>query len=413
MAGRHLTAPEALYFMPEPSPAATTYSRNKVILIIFSLAMGGFGIGTGEFAIMGLMPNVALDFGVTEPQVGHLISAYALGVVVGAPLLAIFGAQLFRKHLLIALMAFYAVANLASAMAGSYETLMISRFIAGLPHGAYFGVAALVAASLVPLNQRAKAVSYIMMGLALALLFGNPLATLMGQHLEWRYAYGFVACVAALTTVLIFFILPLNRDEVRHSSLRELRAFNRPEIWYPLAIGSVGFAGMFCVFSYLAPTLLNVTQVDPIWIPIALFVFGLGGFVGNMLGGWLFDRFQFKSVGMILLWAALMLALFPLATGAIWSILISCFLVALMVAMGPALQTHLMDVAHGAQTLAAASHHAAFNLANAIGPWLGGMAISAGMGWQVTGYVGSATAVAGLVVFFMAQKQRNKKAALV
>nr|WP_257535345.1 MFS transporter [Marinobacter adhaerens] len=385
------------------------YSPKKVILIIFSLAMGGFGIGTGEFAIMGLMPNVAQDFGVTEPQVGHLISAYALGVVVGAPLLAVFGAQLFRKHLLIALMAFYAVGNFASAVAGSYETLMISRFVAGLPHGAYFGVAALVAASLVPLNKRAKAVSFIMMGLALALLFGNPLATIMGQSLEWRYAFAFVALIATLTTVLVSVFLPLNRDEVRHSSLSELRAFNRPQIWYPLAIGSIGFAGMFCVFSYLAPTLLNVTQAEPLWIPVALFVFGLGGFFGNMLGGWLFDRFQFRSVGLILLWAAVMLALFPLATGSIWSILIACFLVALMVAMGPALQTHLMDVAHGAQTLAAASHHAAFNLANALGPWLGGMAISAGMGWQVTGYVGSATAVGGLIIFLVAQHQLKKQ----
>lgn len=385
------------------------YSPQKVILIIFSLAMGGFGIGTGEFAIMGLMPNVAQDFGVTEPQVGHLISAYALGVVIGAPLLAVFGAQLFRKHLLIALMAFYAVGNFASAVAGSYETLMISRFVAGLPHGAYFGVAALVAASLVPLNKRAKAVSFIMMGLALALLFGNPLATIMGQSLEWRYAFAFVALIATLTTVLVSVFLPLNRDEVRHSSLSELRAFNRPQIWYPLAIGSIGFAGMFCVFSYLAPTLLNVTQAEPLWIPVALFVFGLGGFFGNMLGGWLFDRFQFRSVGMILLWAAVMLALFPLATGSIWSILIACFLVALMVAMGPALQTHLMDVAHGAQTLAAASHHAAFNLANALGPWLGGMAISAGMGWQVTGYVGSATAVGGLIIFLVAQHQLKKQ----
>jgi len=391
--------------MPEPTPATVIHSRRNVVLIIFSLAMGGFGIGTGEFAIMGLMPNVAQDFGVTEPQVGHLISAYALGVVVGAPVLAIFGAQLFRKHLLIALMVFYALGNLASAMAGSYETLLMSRFIAGLPHGAYFGVAALVAASLVPFNQRAKAVSFIMMGLALALLFGNPLATLLGQNLEWRYAFGFVAAVAALTTVLVFVFLPLNPNEVRHSSLSEVRAFNRAQIWYPLAIGSIGFAGMFCVLSYLAPTLLNVTQVEPIWIPVALFVFGLGGFVGNILGGWLFDRLQFRSVGLILVWAAVILALFPVATSSIWSILAACFLVALMVAMGPALQTHLMDVAHGAQTLAAASHHAAFNLANAIGPWLGGMAINAGLGWQVTGYVGSVTAVAGLVVFFVAQKQ--------
>lgn len=391
--------------MPALSPDVTPYSPKKVALIILSLAMGGFGIGTGEFAIMGLMPNVAQDFGITEPQVGHLISAYALGVVVGAPLLAIFGTRLFRKHLLIVLMVFYALGNFASAVASSYETLMVYRFVSGLPHGAYFGVAALVAASLVPLNKRAKAVSYIMMGLALALLFGNPLATLLGQHLEWRYAFGFVACVATLTTTLVFVFLPVNRQEARQSPLSEIRAFNRRQIWLPLAIGSVGFAGMFCVFSYLAPTLLNITNAAPLWIPVALFVFGLGGFVGNMLGGWLFDRLRFRSVGLILAWAAVMLALFPLATASIWSILIACFLVALMVALGPALQTHLMDVAHGAQTLAAASHHAAFNLANALGPWLGGMAISAGMGWQVTGYVGSATAIAGLAVFLIAQKQ--------
>lgn len=397
--------------MPAQSSDITSYSPKKVALIIISLAMGGFGIGTGEFAIMGLMPNVAQDFGITEPQVGHLISAYALGVVVGAPVLAIFGSRLFRKHLLIVLMLFYALGNFASAIASSYETLLVYRFIAGLPHGAYFGVAALVAASLVPLNKRAKAVSFIMMGLALALLFGNPLATLLGQHLEWRYAFGFVACIATLTTALVFLFLPVNRQEERQSPLSEIRAFNRPQIWYPLAIGSVGFAGMFCVFSYLAPTLLNITRVDPLWIPVALFVFGLGGFVGNMLGGWLFDRFRFRSVGLILAWAAVMLMLFPLATASIWSILVACFLVALMVALGPALQTHLMDVAHGAQTLAAASHHAAFNLANALGPWLGGMAISAGFGWQVTGYVGAATAIAGLAVFLVAQKQLAREPA--
>ncbi|TBW55161.1 MFS transporter [Marinobacter halodurans] len=383
------------------------FSKFKVLLIELALAMGGFGIGTGEFAIMGLMPNLSSDLGVSEPEVGHLISAYALGVVVGAPLLAILGARLFRRHLLILLMAFYALGNIASALAPGYDSLMLFRFIAGLPHGAYFGVAALVAASLVPANQRAKAVSRVMMGLTLALLIGNPLATVLGQSLNWRYAYLFVGGIAALTAVLVFFFLPLNRDEPRNRPLHEVRAFRGAQLWYALAIGAIGFAGMFCVFSYLAPTLLNVTGVDPFWIPIALAVFGLGGFVGNILGGWLFDRLQFRSVGLLLIWAIGMLMLFPLATGSVWSLLLICFLVAQMSALGPALQTRLMDVANEAQTLAAASHHAAFNVANALGPWLGGMAITAGLGWQSTGYVGAAMAAAGLGIFMMAWRNEN------
>ena len=389
------------------TPLSPPLSRARTLFILFSLALGGFGIGTGEFAIMGLMPNMAVDLGVSEPQIGHLISAYALGVVVGAPLLAIFGAKLFRRHLLIALMLFYAVGNLASALIAQYEWLLVFRFIAGLPHGAYFGVAALVAASLVPAGQRAKAVSLVMMGLATALLIGNPLATVLGQHLDWQYAFAFVGVIAALTSALIFVTLPANPDEQRNSPFHELSAFNRREIWYPLAIGAIGFAGMFCVFSYLAPTLLEVTGADPFWIPIALAVFGLGGFVGNMLGGWLFDKLGFQSVGWMLVWSIAMLLLFPLATTSVWSLLPVCFLVALMVALGPALQTHLMDVAEGAQTLAAASHHAAFNVANALGPWLGGLAISGGMGWQSTGYVGAATAVAGLVIFFFGLRQQR------
>ena len=246
-----------------------------------------------------------------------------------------------------------------------------------------------------------------MMGLTLALLIGNPLATILGQHLDWRYAFGFVGAIAALTGLMIVLFLPLNRQEERQSPFSEIRAFNRPEIWYPLAIGSIGFAGMFCVFSYMAPTLLEVTGVNPFWIPIALAVFGLGGFVGNILGGWLFDRLQFRSVGWMLLWSISMLLLYPYATETIWTMLVMCFLVALMVGLGPALQTHLMDVAHGAQTLAAASHHAAFNVANALGPWLGGMAISAGLGWQSTGYVGATTAVAGLAIFLLAWRQQS------
>ncbi|MDG5499507.1 MFS transporter [Marinobacter sp. BGYM27] len=383
------------------------HSKGTVLLIEFALAMGGFAIGTGEFTIMGLMPNMAQDLAITEPQVGHVISAYALGVVVGAPLLAIIGARFMRRKLLIALMGFFALGNLASALAPGYESLMIYRFIAGLPHGAYFGVAALVAASLVPVNQRAKAVSRVMLGLTFAMLVGNPLATWLGQLMDWRYAFGFVGSIAVLTMLLVFLFLPVNKDEPRSNPIKELKSFNRPQVWLALAIGSIGFAGMFCVFSYLAPTLLEVTKVSKGWIPFALAAFGMGGIVGNLAGGWLFDRLKFKAVGWILIWSTAVLMLYPLASGAIWSMLIASFAIGTMVALATPLQTHLMDIAGDAQTLAAASNHAAFNIANALGPWLGGIAITAGLGWTSTGYVGAAMAVAGLLVFLIAWKQQR------
>ncbi|MEP5176058.1 MFS transporter, partial [Marinobacter alexandrii] len=387
---------------------SASLTRLQVLLIEFALALGGFAIGTGEFAIMGLMPNVSQDLGVTEPQVGHLISTYALGVVVGAPVLAIIGARFFRRQLLIWLMAFYAVGNLATAMADDYTGVMIARFVAGLPHGAYFGIASLVAASLVPVHQRAKAVARVMMGLTLALLLGNPLAAWLGQSLDWRYVYAFVGLIAVVTLTMVISVLPPDPDEKRQGSFSEIRSFNKTGIWFALAIGAIGFSGMFAVLCYLAPTLLEVTEVAPYWIPIGLAVFGLGGFIGNLLGGWLFDRMGFRAVGMILLLSACILLVFPSTTGSLPVLMAACFLVAMMGALGPALQTHLMDVAHGAQTLAAASHHAAFNVANALGPWLAGIAITAGYGWSSTGYVGATTAVIGLVIFLAAWRHNEK-----
>lgn len=385
-------------------------SGAAVWLIQLALALGGFAIGTGEFSIMGLMPEVAHGLGVSEPQVGHAISAYALGVVVGAPVLALLGARLPRKHLLLALMGCFALGNFASALAPGYGSLLVFRFIAGLPHGAYFGIAMLVAASMAPPHKRAKAVSLVLAGLTVAILVGNPLAAWLGQHLSWRYAFALVGFLALITIAMVSLFLPINRNEERSSPIGELRAFNRAPIWLAMAIGSIGFAGMFCVFSYMAPTLLEVTGAQPGWIPVTLAVFGAGGILGNMTGGWLFDRLRFKAVAWILAWSTLVLLLFPLATHHLWSMLLASFALGSMIALGPALQTHLMDIATGAQTLAAASNHAAFNLANALGPWLGGLAIGAGMGWTVTGYIGAATALLGLALFAVAWRVQQRSA---
>jgi len=225
------------------SSAAAKLSPRAVLLIELALAMGGFAIGTGEFAIMGLMPEVARGLGISEPQVGHVISSYALGVVVGAPLLAIFGARLLRRHLLLLLMGFFALGNFASALALDYATLMAVRFITGLPHGAYFGVAMLVAAAMVAPEKRAQAVARVLMGLTIAILVGNPLATWLGQWGSWRLAFVLVGVIALLTVTLVALFLPADPEQPRSSPLRELRAFNRPQVWLALAISSIGFAG--------------------------------------------------------------------------------------------------------------------------------------------------------------------------
>ncbi|MEE1926320.1 MFS transporter [Pseudomonas sp. 148P] len=381
--------------------------KSTVAKMEAAMALGSFAIGTGEFAIMGLMPDVASNLSLSEPEVGHAISAYALGVVVGAPALAILGAKLLRKHMLLLLMALYALGNLATAFAPSFSSLIAFRFISGLPHGAYFGIAAVVVSSMVASNQRASAVARVMMGLTLAMLLGNPVATFLGQFFGWRSAFILVGVIALCTIGLVWRFVPQPRNEVRSDPRKELQAFRLPQVWMALGIASIGFAGMFCVFSYLAPTMLEVTKVSPQWIPFGLAAFGVGGIIGNFAGGKLFDRLQFRAVGLILAWSIAVLLFFTFAAQALWSILLGIGLVGTMVALAAPLQIRLMDIAHEAPSLAAASNHAAFNLANALGPWLGGMAISAGLGWTSTGYIGAATAVVGLGVFLLARRMQG------
>ncbi|MDZ3991927.1 MFS transporter [Pseudomonas sp. Teo4] len=387
---------------PPLTPSKSTAAKMEA-----ALALGSFAIGTGEFAIMGLMPDIASNLQLSEPQVGHAISAYALGVMVGAPTLAILGAKLLRKHMLLWLMVLYAIGNLATAFAPSFSSLVAFRFISGLPHGAYFGIAAVVVSSMVPTDQRASAVARVMMGLTLAMLLGNPVATFLGQFFGWRSAFVLVGLIALCTIAMVWRFVPQRHDEVRSDPRKELQAFRLPQVWMALAIASIGFAGMFCVFSYLAPTMLEVTRVAPQWIPFGLAAFGLGGIIGNIAGGKLFDRLQFRAVGLVLVWSMAVLVFFSFAASSLWSLLLGIGLVGTMIALAAPLQIRLMDIAHEAPSLAAASNHAAFNLANALGPWFGGMAITAGLGWTSTGYIGAAAALAGLVIYLCARRMKG------
>ena len=366
---------------------------------IWALGVGGFAIGTGEFVIMGLLPEVAADIGVSIPQAGHVISAYALGVVIGAPVLAVAAAGMGRRALLMALMAVFALGNFASAAAPGYWSLNLLRFATGLPHGTYFGVAALVAAALAPPGRRAHAVGLVMLGLTGATLLGVPIAAALGQVFGWRAAFVLVGAIALLAVVLVHRFVPHMPAQAGASAWRELSALARPQVWLTLGIAAIGFGGMFSVFSYVKPTLLEVSGMPIGWVPAVLALFGLGMVVGNLVGSRLADRAQMPTIGGMLVWAALVLALFTLTAHHPVLAAINIFLIGTTVAIGPALQVRLMDVAGDAQTLAAALNHSAFNVANALGAWLGGVAITAGLGWTSTGWVGALLALAGLAVF--------------
>jgi len=376
-----------------------TNASARVGLAELSLAIGGFAIGTGEFVAMGLLPNLANQFQVSIPAAGHSISAYALGVVVGAPVIAIAAARWARHKLLLALMAFFAIGNIATALVTHFPSLIAIRFATGLPHGAYFGVASLVVASLAPSNGRAKAIGRMMLGLTGATLAGVPLATWLGQHFGWRAAFVLVAAIAALTGLLILRFVPRSPGDQTASSLRELSAFRSEQVWFTLGVGAIGFGGVFCVISYIAPTLTHVTGLPSHCVPLALAAFGVGTISGNLFGSWLADRALKPTIAAVLAWNAVVLAFFSVGVHYSWLAYFVVFLVGTGVALVSPLQTRLMDVAKCAQTLAAAMNHAAFNVANALGAWLGGAVISGGLGFAATGWAGALLAVGGLLIF--------------
>ncbi|MBB4007355.1 MFS transporter [Allorhizobium taibaishanense] len=403
--------------VPQPQQHSETPVRTPAIaprtalLIEFALAVGGFGIGTGEFAVMGLLPDVAQTYGVSVPEAGRVISAYALGVVVGAPIIAVLSAKLPRKTLLVLLMGLFALGNITSALAPGFLSFTALRFITGLPHGAYFGVAALVAASMVEPHKRARAVGRVMLGLTIATLLGTPLATFLGQLMSWRAAFLLVGGIAALTAVLI--AINLRKDKVAEgaSIKRELGAFARLQVWLTLAVAAVGFGGMFAIFSYIAKTTTDTAGLPASMIAVVLALFGIGMNVGNVLGSRMADRSLNGTIGGMLAFNVVLMAIFSLTAANPVMLFICVFLTGCGFAACPAVQTRLMDVAADAQTLAAASNHSAFNIANALGAWMGGMVITEGYGYGATGYVGSVLSLLGLVVFLISVALQRRSAA--
>ncbi|WP_109440319.1 MFS transporter [Acinetobacter haemolyticus] len=375
----------------------------SLFLVIFSLAIGSFCIGTTEFVAMGLIQEIATDLNVSVPHAGYFISAYALGVMVGAPIIAILGAKVPRKTLLLALMLFYGLANAATALATSSEAMLVSRFIAGFPHGAYFGVAALVAAELAGKQRRAIAIAQVMMGLTIANVIGVPIATWLGQQFGWKTGFEFSALIAFITLIGIGLFVPNIRPQKTASIRAELKGLKNINMWLTLAVGAIGFGGMFSVYSYVSPILTEYTHADISVVPIALAIWGVGMVIGGLVAGWLADRHLFKTMIGILMSSALTFVLASFMMANLYTAIAALFLIGFtVIGLGSALQTHLMDIAGNAQTLAASLNHSAFNLANALGAFLGGWVLSHNMGWLAPIWVGFVLSLGGLIVLLIA-----------
>ena len=366
---------------------------------LYALTAGAFGIGVTEFVIMGLLLEVSADLGVTIAAAGLLISGYALGVVVGAPTIAGLVARFPRHRVMLGLAIALTLGNGLAVVLPTFETVGLARFIAGLPHGAYFGIGALVAADVLGPGKRAKGVAFILTGLTIANVVGVPAGTFLGQHVGWRSAFLVVTIVFALATVCIAFFVPQHEGDPGRTFRAELRVFGRPQVWFAVATGAIGFGGFFAVYSYIAPLVTERAGAPEWMVPVTLVVFGIGMTIGNLLGGYFGDRNLRGTLLVGLGLMAVVLVLLALLSFSIWLLVVLSFVIALISSiLSPAIQTRLMEVAGDNQSIAAALNHSALNIGNSLGAYLGGLVIAAGWGFIAPTWVGVLLALSGLGV---------------
>ena len=401
-------------------PPTDVLSTTRTRLALFALALGGFGIGLTEFVAMGLLPNLAADLlpglwaqshELANAKAGWLISAYALGVVVGAPTIAALAARFPRKQLLLACLGVFVLGTIASALLPSFETVLAARFITALPHGAYFGIAALVAASLMGPGKRGRGVALVLSGLTIANVIGVPVITFLGQQAGWRIAYLVVAAVFALTFVAVMLVVPFQLGDANATMKRELRAFTRPQVWLALLIGSLGFGGFFAVYTYVSPLATNVTGLDVSLVPFVLVAAGLGMTIGNFFGGRGADHNIMGTLFVCFGLFAISLAGLALTGRTPVGLFVFVFMVGgSAAALSPAIQTRLMDVAGDSQTLAAAINHSALNIGNSLGAWLGGVTIAAGLGYLSPAWVGLLLCAPGVALALVSLAMEHRPA---
>ncbi|MEU4104703.1 MFS transporter, partial [Streptomyces tanashiensis] len=370
-------------------------------LALLALTVGAFGIGTTEFVIMGLLPEIAADYGVTIPTAGLLVTGYALGVVVGAPLLTVFGTKVSRKRMLMLLMGLFVLGNLLSALAPTFGVMLAGRVVASLAHGSFFGIGSVVAAGLVAPDKKAGAIATMFTGLTVANIVGVPLGTFVGQTVGWRTTFAIVAALGVIGLLGIAKLVPAMPRPEGARLRRELTAFRNPQVLLAMAMTVLGFGGVFAAITYIAPMMTEVAGYSDGAVTWLLVLFGVGMFLGNLLGGRFADRALMPLLYAALGGLAVVLALFTVVAHDKILAAIAILLVgALGFATVPPLQKRVLDQAHGAPTLASAVNIGAFNLGNALAAWLGGLVISAGLGFTSPNWVGAALAGAALLLAF-------------
>lgn len=369
--------------------------------------LGGLTIGITEFVVMGLLPDIAHDLSISIPEAGHLISSYALGVVVGAPLLVILGRNFPPKKMLLWLSFALAFLNGLSIIAPDYEFLLLMRFLSGLPHGAFFGVGAVVASRLADRGKEAQAVSIMFAGLTIANIIGVPIGTYIGHNLDWRYTFAIIAIIGFLTLISMYFLMPDLIKEKTENIRTQMKFFGKIEAWLIILITAIGFGGLFCWISYIAPLLTNVSRFSEDSVPYIMMLAGFGMLLGNVIGGKLADRFSpAKAVLSLQVVMATVLLLVFFFSGHQYVSLFLVFLVGCTAfAMAAPIQMLMIQTAKGAEMIASAVIQASFNIGNALGAFLGGLPLVFGFGFESPNLVGMAMSLvgAGVVLVFLAK----------
>lgn len=388
---------------------------------LLSLAVGSFGIGMTEFVIMGLLPEIAQDLlpdvwaASSEQAIGQsgvLISLYALGVVIGAPTIAGAVARFPRHRVMLALAIALTLGNALTVVLPGFGLVGASRLLAGLPHGAYFGIGALVAADMLGPGKRAQGVAFILTGLTVANVVGVPLGTYLGQQWGWRTAFLVVTGVFALAAMCIALFVPAHPGDPGRTLRSELGVFRVPQVWLTLGMGAIGFGGFFAVYSYIAPLVTEVAGAPQWVVPLTLVLVGVGMTGGNLAGGRLADRDLRGTLVWGLAALAAVLVLLALLAFSVVPLIITAMLVgAIASVLSPAIQTRLMDVAGDNQSIAAALNHSALNIGNSLGAFLGGAAISLGFGFTAPEWVGAVPALLGLAIVLIAYRVQSSEAA--
>ena len=372
-------------------------------LALVALAIGAFGIGTTEFVIMGVLPEVAADFGVSIPIAGWLVTGYALGVVLGAPLLTVLGTKVSRKKMLMFLMGLFVVGNALSAVAPTFAVMLAGRVVASLAHGAFFGVGSVVAADLVAPHKKASAISLMFTGLTVATIVGVPGGTMVGQSAGWRVTFAIVAGVGVLGFLGVAKLVP-ERGPQRGVTVRtEFAAFRNVQVWLAMAMTVLGYGGVFAAITYITPMMTDVAGYSPGAVTWLLALFGVGMFAGNLLGGRFADRALMPMLLSSLGALAIVLLLF---TATAHDQVLAAITLALIGALGfatvPPLQKWVLDQAAAAPTLASAANIGAFNLGNALAAWLGGLAIAGGLGYTAPNWIGALLSGTALLLALLA-----------